>query len=69
MPPPDRRGAYCDYISFDDEVARAGAADPMGFVADLPERVIIDEVQRSPGIFTALKLEVDRSREPGRFAF
>ena len=57
-----------NYVSFDDEVARAGAeADPMGFVADLPERVIIDEVQRSPGIFAALKLEVDRRREPGRF--
>ena len=57
-----------DYISFDDEVARGGAeADPMGFVADLPERVIIDEVQRSPGIFAALKLEVDRRRVPGRF--
>lgn len=37
------------YISFDDAVARDGArADPMGFVADLPERVILDEIQRAP---------------------
>lgn len=56
------------YVSFDDDVARAGAeADPMGFVADLPERIILDEVQRVPALFTALKMEVDRRRVPGRF--
>ena len=56
------------YISFDDDVARAGAeADPMGFVGDLPEKVILDEVQRVPWLFTALKMEVDRKRVPGRF--
>ena len=56
------------YISFDDDNTRAGAqTDPMGFVYDLPERVILDEVQRVPELFTALKLEVDRRRVPGRF--
>ena len=56
------------YISFDDDDARAGAEeDPMGFVADLTERVILDEVQRVPALFTALKMEVDRDRVPGRF--
>ena len=56
------------YITFDDAVAREGAeADPMGFVADLPERVIMDEVQRVPGLFAALKVEVDRRRAAGRF--
>ena len=56
------------YVSFDDDVARAGAqSDPIGFVADLPERVILDEVQRVPEIFSALKLTVDRRRTPGRF--
>ena len=39
----------------------------MGFVADLPERVILDEVQRAPALFSALKMEVDRRRVPGRF--
>ena len=30
------------YLSFDDDVQRAAAqADPMGYVADLPERVIL----------------------------
>ena len=56
------------YISFDDDVVRAAAAgDPMGFVADLPERVILDEVQRAPAIFAAMKLAIDRRRTPGRF--
>lgn len=61
----DRMGY--SYINFDDEVARAAAeADPAGFVADLPKRAILDEVQRVPTLFTALKTSVDRSRVPGR---
>lgn len=56
------------YLSFDDGVALAAAqADPVGFVGDLPERTILDEVQRVPGLFTALKTAVDRGRTPGRF--
>ena len=39
----------------------------MGFVGNLPHRVVLDEVQRVPELFTALKLEVDRRRAPGRF--
>ena len=56
------------YVTFDDDVAReAAAADPSGFVADLPERIILDEVQRAPALFPAIKLEVDRHRLAGRF--
>ena len=56
------------YISFDDDVARNAAnADPAGFVAGLPEHAILDEVQRVPSLFTALKQEIDRRRAPGRF--
>ncbi len=67
---PTRGPSHRDYayISFDDAVAREGArADPAGFVADLPERVILDEVQHVPSLFEALKMEVDRRRAPGRF--
>ena len=57
-----------EYISFDNDVARAAAdADPSGFVAGLSERVILDEVQRVPSLFTALKQEIDASHTPGRF--
>ena len=62
----DRKG-YA-YVSFDDDVPReAAATDPAGFVAGLPERVILDEVQRAPALFPALKREVDRRRLTGRF--
>lgn len=56
------------YLSFDDDVQRASAqADPVGFVADLPDKVVLDEVQRVPGLFTSLKATVDANRRPGRF--
>ncbi|WJW74310.1 ATP-binding protein [Thiohalobacter sp. IOR34] len=56
------------YFSFDDDVALAAAReDPLGFVGDLPGRAILDEVQRVPELFTALKSTVDRDRTPGRF--
>jgi len=56
------------YVSFDDEaVWRAAQEDPVGFVAGLPARTILDEVQRAPRIFGALKLAIDQRRSPGRF--
>ena len=56
------------YLTFDDAVARESAsADPAGFVDTLPPHVILDEVQRVPALFTALKAAVDRERLPGRF--
>lgn len=56
------------YYTFDDDVLCAAASeDPVGFVADLPGRVILDEVQRVPKLFTSIKAAVDRDRVPGRF--
>ena len=56
------------YFNLDDDVVRAAAeADPVGFVVELPARAILDEVQRVPSLFTALKVAVDRDRAPGRF--
>jgi uncharacterized protein len=56
------------YFTFDDDVQRAAAqADPVGYVADLPERAVLDEVQRVPELFTSLKGAVDARRAPGRF--
>lgn len=56
------------YVSFDDDSARdAALGDPVGFVGELPERIILDEVQRVPSLFTAIKSAVDRDRRPGRF--
>lgn len=56
------------YFTFDDDVQRAAAqADPVGYVADLPERAVLDEVQRVQELFTSLKAAVDARRKPGRF--
>jgi predicted AAA+ superfamily ATPase len=56
------------YFTFDDVVTLAAAtSDPVGFIGDLPERVILDEVQRAPSLFSTLKSAVDRRRTPGRF--
>ena len=65
-----RLGAKAGYAykSFDDAVTLAAArSDPIGFVADLPAKCILDEVQRAPGIFSSLKMAVDANRAPGRF--
>lgn len=56
-------------VTLDDETQRdAALADPRGFVErkfDGP--LIIDEVQRVPELFRAVKAAVDRDRRPGRF--
>ena len=56
------------YINFDDQVPRESAlTDPIGFIADLPDFVILDEIQRVPNLFEVIKTEVDSRRVPGRF--
>jgi predicted AAA+ superfamily ATPase len=61
------RAGYA-YLSFDDEAIRSVATtDPAGFVADLPPRVILDEVEHVPQLFVTLKATIDRDRRPGRF--
>ena len=56
------------YVTFDDEAALSFArSDPAGFVAALPKRVILDEIQRAPELLRTIKAAVDRDRRPGRF--
>lgn len=56
------------YVSFDDAAPLAFAqSDPTGFVASLPDPVVLDEVQRVPELLRTIKLAVDRDRRPGRF--
>jgi uncharacterized protein len=56
------------YVSLDDEATLAFArSDPTGFVASLPDPVVLDEVQRVPELLRAIKLAVDRDRRPGRY--
>lgn len=61
-------GHDADYLTLDDAAVLAAAEhDPAGFVDGLDGPVIIDEVQRVPELFLAIKKAVDRKRAPGRF--
>jgi len=56
------------YLTLDDAgVLAAAKHDPAGFIGGLDGDVVIDEVQRAPELFLAIKAEVDRDRRPGRF--
>lgn len=61
----DRPGRY---ITLDNAVMLAAAReDPAAFLAGIEGPVAIDEIQRAPELFLAIKAEVDRNRQPGRF--
>ncbi len=61
-------GFDATYLTLDDAtVLGAAHADPVGFVNGLPRRVILDEVQRAPQLYLAIKRSVDERRLPGRF--
>jgi len=56
------------YLTFDDPgVLAAAKQDPVGFIAGLSTPVTLDEVQHAPELFPAIKMAIDRKRDPGRF--
>jgi predicted AAA+ superfamily ATPase len=56
------------YVSLENENVRSFAVDdPVGFLKKYPGKVIFDEVQRAPGLFSYLQTEVDRSGQMGQF--
>ncbi len=56
------------YFSLDDDnLLRIALDDPVGFVRSLPEKAILDEIQRAPELFSTIKLLVDEQRSSGRF--
>lgn len=56
------------YLTHDDATVLAAARhDPRGFLSGLETPVILDEVQRAPELFPAIKAAVDRRRRPGQF--
>lgn len=56
------------YITLDDDnQLQAAKYDPVGFIQGLPDKVILDEIQRAPELFTSIKASVDKNRIPGRF--
>jgi predicted AAA+ superfamily ATPase len=56
------------YITLDDAaVLSAIKADAAGFLAGFDGPVVLDEIQRAPELFVALKAAVDRNRTAGRY--
>ncbi len=56
------------YITLDDPIALGLAKrDPKGFLGAYSGNLMIDEVQRAPELFLAIKRSVDEDRRPGRF--
>ena len=63
-----KNGHPAAYYTFDDLAVYSQAkSDPVGFIAGLHEDVILDEIQRVPELFYAIKAAVDKNRTPGRF--
>jgi uncharacterized protein len=57
-----------NYLTLDDvTVLAAVAQDPGGWLRSTSGTLIIDEVQKVPELFPAIKICVDRERRPGRF--
>ena len=60
--------ASAQYLTLDDATTLAAAASsPLSFLEGLPPHVVIDEIQRAPELFLAIKKLVDQDRKPGRF--
>ncbi len=56
------------YLTLDNvTVLAAATSDPSGFLAAREGPVILDEVQRAPSLFLAIKAEVDKHPVPGRY--
>lgn len=56
------------YITLDDELTfLAAKANPTNFIASYKKPLIIDEIQRVPELFLAIKMDVDVHQDPGRF--
>ena len=57
-----------EYVSLEDPDQRGFATrDPRGFLAQFEGRVILDEAQRAPDLFSFIQTRVDEEDVPGRF--
>jgi len=57
------------YLDLESEADRARLAEPELYLADhLDDLVVLDEIQRAPGLFEALRGSIDRGRRKGRKA-
>ena len=57
-----------DYTSLEEPDHRAFALeDPRGFLSQFPEKVILDEIQRAPDLFSYIQTIVDTKDISGQF--
>lgn len=57
-----------DLVTMDDDEVRTDASNaPKVFLAKYPRPFVIDEIQKVPKLFDAIKSEVDKKRIPGTF--
>jgi uncharacterized protein len=57
-----------EYASLEEpDVREYALTDPRGFLAQFSGRVILDEVQRAPDLFSYIQTLVDREDTPGRY--
>ncbi len=57
-----------NYVTMDDAILRAAAVESTNtFIKDNPPPLFIDEVQKAPEVFPAIKMSLDASRKKGQF--
>lgn len=56
------------YITFDDiDILHTAKLNTQSYLENIPKPVVLDEIQRIPEIFVAVKANVDRDRKPGQY--
>lgn len=55
------------YLDLEDPAVEARLEDPMTLLSGMRGLVVIDEVQRAPGLFKTLRVLIDREEAPARF--
>lgn len=57
-----------EYVTLDDfTTLNAASRDPVGFLSVIKKPLIIDEIQRAPQLFLAIKQVIDKNRRSGQF--
>lgn len=57
-----------EYVTLDDPIMLASAVDTgTTFFKDNPPPVFVDEIQKAPGLFPQIKMQIDRERKKGQF--
>lgn len=57
-----------EYLNLEDpEIRSAALEDPVGFIKNRPSRLIIDEAQYAPELFSCIQVASDESNQPGQY--